>query len=247
MATEKKYYRVMEKGQRSFVVDLDGNPVQPKDARNVAQAIIETANAPSYVYIGYRESDELYKIGRTIDPQRRENELGIEFFHTIECDLYGDKSAVKIEKVLHDFFKSIGLHREGEWFDLNGNWENALKLVDLNKLEYQIAAWTALVNLIKRTVEEHGLFGYLFVYSAIMKKRVRPDDLGEVYYATFLDSYIRFRESNNRYELGYMDALLNVWDLVRGDKEVVMQQIGDELQTVWRTGRYMSLPVPSPS
>lgn len=114
----KRYFNVVEKNRKTFMVDLDGNVVPPEQARQLAHALISTTEAKAYVYVGQRQSDGLYKIGRTADLERRALELGLRFDHRIQCAFYGDQSSSRVESDLHTFFKATGQHVENEWFSL---------------------------------------------------------------------------------------------------------------------------------
>jgi len=116
---QQKYLRIIEKRGKSYIVDMDGNPLQPHEAHKVGNALVETAMGKSYVYIGKREIDGAYKIGRTEDIDRRQRELGITFETVFECDLYGDHSSVKLEAAFHKFFEEDRL--DGEWFKLSAS------------------------------------------------------------------------------------------------------------------------------
>lgn len=111
-----KYLRVIEKKGKMFIVDINGNPLQPAEAKLVGASLVNTATGKSYVYVGKRQSDGAYKIGRTEDITRRQKELGITFDIVFECDLYGDFSSVKLEAALHRAFEDEWI--EGEWFRL---------------------------------------------------------------------------------------------------------------------------------
>jgi len=113
---DQKVYRLVEKRGKVMLADLNNNPLQPHEALRIAQTVSESAQAKSFVYIGQRESDGLYKIGYTNDLDRRRSELGIMFLQVIECDLYGDYAASIVEARLHEFF--AGCRIEGEWFKL---------------------------------------------------------------------------------------------------------------------------------
>jgi hypothetical protein len=115
------YYRIIEKGKRRFIVDINGDIVQPEKAKTLSEAVIKTAEDKSYVYVGPRE-DGVYKIGFTTRPDERPGEWKLtRVDHLIECPLYGELSASKIEKMLHNLFKETGQHVEGEFFDLGSH------------------------------------------------------------------------------------------------------------------------------
>jgi hypothetical protein len=113
---EQEYYRIIQKRNKQFVVDLQGNTVSPQEAIKLGQGLVTTAEQKAYVYLGTRESDDLIKIGRTTRLNARPSEVGAKFIHTIECDFYGDQSNVQIEHFLHDYYKEDRV--EGEWFKL---------------------------------------------------------------------------------------------------------------------------------
>ncbi len=109
-------YRVIERNGKTTIVDAEGQTVPPAIAKTLGQSLVDTALGKSYVYISEPREDGACKIGRTEDLARRAKELGVEFQHTIECDLYGEKSSSVVESELHKFFSEARL--DGEWFDL---------------------------------------------------------------------------------------------------------------------------------
>ena len=115
--TDRKLFRLIEKRGKVMLVDLDNNPLQPHEALEIAQTVSESAQGKSYVYIGLRESDGLYKIGMTDNLIRRQSELGVTFVHTIECDAYGEFDARAIETLLHEFFDDDAVGNE--WFKID--------------------------------------------------------------------------------------------------------------------------------
>lgn len=115
---KKTHFNIVEKNGKVFVIDLDGKVMSPDKAREVAQGLLSTTEAPSYVYVGQRQSDKLYKIGKTDNLRRRSSQLGIHFEHRIQCSLYGEHASFKVEAALHRFFKATGQHVVDEWFDL---------------------------------------------------------------------------------------------------------------------------------
>lgn len=117
VAQEKKHYRILKKKGRTLVTDIDGNVVPLWEAQQMAKEIMETAQSKTFVYLGYREDDGLFKIGRTGNLEQRETALGIEFVHTIECAIYGGYGSNVIETALHKVFKMMGFHIDGEWFN----------------------------------------------------------------------------------------------------------------------------------
>jgi len=74
------------------------------------------------VYVMIDKNTGYYKIGRSVDPKRRERTLQSEK-PTIEM-LFNHDARVKDEKELHNMFSDKRVR--GEWFDLNGS--------DLNKI-----------------------------------------------------------------------------------------------------------------
>ncbi len=115
---KKTHFNLVEKNGKVFVIDLDGKVMSPDKARAVAHGLLSTTEAPSYVYVGQRQSDKLYKIGKTDNLRKRASQLGIRFEHRIQCSLYGERASFKVEAALHRFFKATGQHVEDEWFDL---------------------------------------------------------------------------------------------------------------------------------
>lgn len=114
---EQKIYRLIEKRGRMVLADLDNNVLQPHEAIQVVQGITAGVDAKSYVYVGLRQSDGLYKIGLTDNLDRRKREIGVdEYVHTIECDAYGDFASNTVEAAFHKFFADQRV--EGEWFEL---------------------------------------------------------------------------------------------------------------------------------
>ena len=75
------------------------------------------------VYVMIDKNTGYYKIGRSINPEKREKTLQSEK-PTIEM-LFNHDARVKDEKELHDMFRDKRVR--GEWFDLNGS--------DLNKIK----------------------------------------------------------------------------------------------------------------
>jgi len=69
------------------------------------------------VYVMIDKNTGYYKIGRSVNPERREKTLQSEK-PTIEM-LFNHDARVKDEKELHDMFKDKRIR--GEWFDLNGS------------------------------------------------------------------------------------------------------------------------------
>lgn len=113
-----EFHRIKETRGRVYIVDIDNKPLSPEAAKRLAEGILDTVNAKSYVYVGYRKSDGIYKIGMTTNLKRRETELDVEFLHTIECDMHGDYSAFSVETVLHHFFEKYSTQVANEYFDL---------------------------------------------------------------------------------------------------------------------------------
>lgn len=113
-----EFHRIKETRGRVYVVDIDNKPLPPETVKRLAEGILDTINAKSYVYVGYRKSDGIYKIGMTTNLKRRETELDVEFLHTIECDMHGDYSAFSVETALHHFFEKHSNQVANEYFDL---------------------------------------------------------------------------------------------------------------------------------
>jgi hypothetical protein len=123
-----KYHRIaINRDGTIYIVDDDGNRLSPAQSRRIGQGIIDTANAPIFVYLAKRKSKSgqwEYKIGMSNDPERRERELSSTDFGTFidyhfRCEAWGENSARELEKALHVFYKYAGLHISGEWFRLN--------------------------------------------------------------------------------------------------------------------------------
>lgn len=79
---------------------------------------------PKYLYVGEGYSQGEYKIGISIDPSRRANELGLAWIHYFPCSSQWYET-----KVLRTL-KDLGLHIKGEWFRNGGgvaNWVDEFK------------------------------------------------------------------------------------------------------------------------
>ena len=113
---DQKYLRIIEKGGKAVVVDVNHKPIAPADAQKLGEAVVRTAQAKAYVYVGHRKSDGLYKIGRSEHVPDRGARLKVEIVHTIPCDLYGEYAASVVEAAMHRFFEDERV--EGEWFAL---------------------------------------------------------------------------------------------------------------------------------
>lgn len=115
-----EYYRVkIDQNKKAYIVDQEGNKLNPERHVEIAETIMSTAQQPRYVYFGWSEQKQCHKIGISVDPDRRSGELDIEILFTIKCQMWGESSALNVEQALHSIFKMIGRHVEGEWFHLN--------------------------------------------------------------------------------------------------------------------------------
>jgi hypothetical protein len=115
-----EYYRVkIDQNKKAYIVDQEGNKLDPERHMEIAETIMLTAQQPRYVYFGWSETKQCHKIGISVDPGRRSGELDIEILFTIKCQMWGELSALNIEQSLHSIFKMAGRHVEREWFHLN--------------------------------------------------------------------------------------------------------------------------------
>lgn len=145
----KQYFRIVRKGDETFVLDEDSKMLPADKAKQIAQDILDTVDQPIYVYVGYHRKSNLFKIGMSKNPEQRRRTLGIKLYHVIKCDRFGEYSAANVETQLHDFFGVMGKHVEGEWFQLQQYDLQVLKLMKTGKDATYYFDW------IVREIREH--------------------------------------------------------------------------------------------
>ena len=137
---KKTYFRVClvtyddSDESEMFAEYIDGTKIDPELQIVMGEALIEQAETHEYVYIGMSlNSDQKgYKIGKTNNIRRRERELNMKVIHSIECDAWGDCSAVALESLLHKLYTYSDLKISGEWYDLT-EWDIELLRVFLGR------------------------------------------------------------------------------------------------------------------
>jgi hypothetical protein len=213
------YYRIIEKGKRKFIVDINGDIVPPEVAKNLSAAVIKTAEDKSYVYVGPRE-DGMYKIGFTTRPNERPNEAGlVQVDHLIECPLYGEFSGWKIETALHNLFKVTGQHVEGEFFDLG---IHGLELIQGYCLTPEttldlVSTFKPIFVRLSQQVNRDGGDALITVVAETVRKQIDP--LVAVTYTYFIEREIfRLTQSERFYEAGYIRGAMDMFMEVRAKK-----------------------------
>lgn len=114
-----EYYRVKHTHKAAHLIDDEGNYINPHAARAIIKSLQDTLNKPTYVYFGHRYDDTTWKIGISVDPHRRSNEVEIIIEVRWPCYDWGIYSARNIEAALHNIFRCTGQHIEKEWFTLS--------------------------------------------------------------------------------------------------------------------------------
>jgi hypothetical protein len=116
-----KYYRVKVTDSAAYLVDDDNKLLSPDLCRMIGMLLVQTAEAPTYLYIGKRfhsATKDHWKIGISKEPDRRAKELDMSIFHQVKCSGWGKLSANKIESALHKIYTIVGKRVENEWYDL---------------------------------------------------------------------------------------------------------------------------------
>lgn len=88
-----------------------------------------------YVYLAKQESDNVYKIGCSKDPQKRVKQLQTGSSDKIELvSKFRSKYAHKVEKTLHRLHNTENV--SGEWFRMDMNANDFLK--ECAKIDYNL-------------------------------------------------------------------------------------------------------------
>jgi len=102
-----------EKNISDIDIEIENNKQLQKEYKSIGikfEKIKET-----YIYIMYDENSKYFKIGRSVNPQKREKTLQSEKPSIVL--LYTFKGVNNDEIILHEKFKSKRIR--GEWFNLN--------------------------------------------------------------------------------------------------------------------------------
>jgi hypothetical protein len=115
-----KYYRIKVDGIKAYIVDDENNPLEPEFCEEIANRLLHTATTPVYLYLAtaLADPDDLWKIGISIEPERRARELNAILECCFPCPEWGEISAKAIETALHNVYSLAGKHVKGEWFKL---------------------------------------------------------------------------------------------------------------------------------
>lgn len=100
--------------KRAIIRDAYGNLVSVKVIGEIVDALRREYPIKTYVYIGFSQIRQLWKIGFTHDVERRAQELRIDVKHFVVCE--GSFIGREVERFWHNFFKSCRVRNE--WFDL---------------------------------------------------------------------------------------------------------------------------------
>lgn len=94
--------------------DLDKNLLDTQTVSQILDGLDRSYPNNSYVYLGFSEDKQLWKIGVTHNVKRRAAQLGIAIKHFAVC--CGDELGRHVEEAWHDYFKAS--RAKGEWFNL---------------------------------------------------------------------------------------------------------------------------------
>lgn len=144
MTTASNYQLVFDREKGCFIADEAGIEVSEEDARSILKALETRYLKMITLYIGESASEiGLYKIGVSNDVHRRARELGIWIRHTIPCSY---KAAWELERSLHNFLGTLGLHSHGEWFYLQAGEDDFLKKLCTLKTEADVWHWMRVIE-----------------------------------------------------------------------------------------------------
>lgn len=145
-----EYFRVKKDGNKAYFVDPEGNRLNDVDVQSLASTLNQTTTRPAFLYIGESWDEEgLYKVGFSHEPKARANRLEIWLDFCFEAFSYGDLSGKYFEDMTHRLFKAAGLHKEGEWFHLEKEDVEIIKIL-LARPEFSFSKHYRLDTVSKR-------------------------------------------------------------------------------------------------
>lgn len=121
------------------IVSEKGEELPQNRIRWLMDCLNERYPKMAYVYIAeHHHEPNLYKIGVSERPQRRETQIDGLMIRQYQCER---KYAYELEADLHRLFKDIGYHHKHEWFWLKDDSYDFISHLPEGDSGYLLVAW----------------------------------------------------------------------------------------------------------